>query len=307
MFHVYFVHNARGIARAFYTRLRPPRLAKRAGEYLPAFQARGAVCVCLLLASCATLPGEREDGKGEIDGDPQIVTLKQKSDQYPADARAHYELGNALYDAARYLEAIAAYAQAIESDPKFADAYTNLGLSHRQLNNRALAVENYEISLALQPDDSATLRNMIIVLRARGMPERALGYLLRLVRLHPQDSATRSDLAASLFALGRYQEASEHYRFLLELEAADLNQRFNLGFCYYIADDWDRALDAWTPIVEQNINHGPTHRGMAMAYMKKGDYDSAWKSVGECERIGFPLSVEFLSDLRNVSRRLGPH
>lgn len=245
-------------------------------------------------------------GEGGIDADSQIDTLQEKSDRYPSDARAQYELGNALYDAARYLEAIAAYARAIEADPKFADAYTNLGLTHRQLNHPALAVEHYELSLALQPDDPATLRNMIIALRAGAMPERALGYLLRLVRVHPEDAVVRSDLAASLFAFGRYQEASEHYRFLVKLEAADLNQRFNLGFCYYIADDWDKALETWTQIVERDMNHGPAHRGMAMAYMKKGEYDSAWKSVGECEHLGFPLSVEFLAELRNVSGRLAP-
>ncbi len=264
-------------------------------------------CVCVLITACGTLPGEGEEGKGEVEADPQIAGLKQKSEDDPADARAHYELGNALYDARRHLEAIAAYSRAIDADPKFADAYTNRGLAHRQLNNLALAVENYETSLSLQPDDSATLRNMIIALRAGAMPEPALEYLARLVEAHPEGTQARSDLADSLFALSRYEEAKEHYRVLVELQVAGLNQRFNLGSCYYFAQNWDKALSTWFEIVQSDPRHGPAHRGMAMAYWQKGEYDSAWKSVGECESLGISLPGEFLSELRRASGRLGPN
>lgn len=290
----------------FRAHLRSPRLAKRSGAHLLTFRFFAMLCVCVLIAACATLPKE-EAGKGEVETDPQIAALKEKSERDPTNARAHYELGNALYDARRHLEAIDAYARAIEADPRFADAYTNLGLTHRQLNNPALAIENYETSLALQPDDTATLRNMIIALRAGGMPERALSYVVRLVEVHPKDTTARSDLAASLFALSRYEEASQHYRVLLELDTADLNQRFNLGSCYYFTEDWDKAVATWAEVVRRDLNHGPAHRGMAMAYLKKGEYDSAWKSVGECERVGIPLSAEFITELRRVSGRLGPN
>ena len=304
MLSVYVDPDARGIARIFRIPLGSLRSVKRTGAHLPAFRFLAVLCVCVLIGACSTLPGEEE---GKVDADPQIAALKEKSEQDPADARAHYELGNALYDARRHLEAIDAYARAIEADPRFADAYTNLGLTHRQLNNLALAVENYETSLALQPDDTATLRNMTIALRAGGLPERALRYLVRLLEVLPEDTTARSDLADSLFALNRYEEASQHYRVLLELDKADLNQRFNLGSCYYFTEDWDKAVATWAEVVQRDLNHGPAHRGMAMAYLKKGEYDFAWKSVGECERVGIPLSAEFISELRRVSDRLGPN
>ena len=307
MLPIYFDPHTHGIARMCRRPLRPLRSAKRAGAHLLTFRLLAVVCACVLIEACGTLPGEGEKGKGEVDTDPQIAALKQNSERNAADARAHYELGNALYDARSYLEAIAAYSRAIEADPNFADAYTNLGLTYRQLDNISLALENYETSLALEPDDSATLRNMVIALRAGGMPERALSYLLRLVEAHAEDGAARSDLAESLFAVGRYVEASEHYRVLLELDPADLNRGFKLGSCYYFAEDWDKALATWAEIVQRDLNHGPAHRGMAMAYLKKGQYDSAWTSVGECERVGIALSAEFVSELRRVSGRLGPN
>lgn len=307
MLPVYLGPDTCGIARAIRTPLGPLRSAKCAGAHPPAIHLLAVLCACVLLAGCGTLPGEGEGGKGKADADAQIAALKQESEDDPADARAHYELGNALYDLRRHLEAIAAYSRAIEADPKFADAYTNRGLAHRQLNNLALAVENYETSLSLQPEDSATLRNMIIALRAGAMPEAALEYLVRLVEAHPEGMDARSDLADSLFALSRCGEAIKHYRVLVELDAADLNQRFNLGFCYYVAEDWDKALATWAEILERDQKYGPAHRGMAMAYSQKGEYDSAWKSVGECERLGISLPGEFLSELRRASGRLGPN
>ncbi len=259
-----------------------------------------------LFVGCGTLKGEPGDLEDLTPEEAEILRLQERADTEADDPRAHYELGNALYDARRYPEALEAYTHAVEADPGFADAYTNLGLTHRQLYDLEAAIENYERSLALAPGDATTLQNMVIALRAGGDLEAALRYLRRLVDLRPQDVIVRSDLAATLFSLEWYGEAAEQYLRLITLDAADMNARFNLGSCYYFLEEWEDALATWAEVVGQDRNHGPAHRGIAMAHWRLGDYDAAWRSVGECERIGVPLSSEFIAQLRTDSDRLGP-
>lgn len=268
---------------------------------LPAFLAASFLCV-----GCGTLHGEPGDVKDQRPEKREILKLRQRADTEADDPRAHYELGNALYDARRYNEALEAYTLAVEADPGFSDAYTNIGLTHRQLNDLEAAIENYERSLALAPGDATTLQNMVIALRAAGDLEAAVEYLYRLAGLRPQDVALRSDLAVTLFNLERYGEARAQFQRLMDLKPRNVDARFNLGSCYYFLDEWENALITWAELVAQDRNHGPAHRGMAMAHWRLGDYDAAWRSVGECERIGIRLSSKFIAQLQADSGRLGP-
>lgn len=268
---------------------------------LPAFLAAS-----FLFVGCGTLQGEPGDLEGLTLEEAEILRLQERAGSDPDDPRAHYELGNALYDLRRYPEALESYALAVEAAPGFADAYTNLGLTHRQLDDLDAAIKNYQHSLALAPGDATTLRNMVIAQRAAGDLEAALRYLRRLVDRRPQDVSLRLDLAATLFALERYRESAKQYLRLIELDAADVNARVDLGSCYYFLEEWENALATWAKVIGQDQNHGPAHRGMAMAHWRQGDYDAAWRSVGECERIGVALSTEFMVQLRTDSGRLGP-
>ena len=259
-----------------------------------------------LFLGCGTLQGEPGDLEDLTPEEAEILRLQERAGSDPDDPRAYYELGNAFFDLRRYPEALESYALAVEADPEFADAYTNLGLTHRQLDDLDAAIKNYQRSLALAPGDATTLRNMVIAQRAAGDLEASLRYLRRLVDGRPQDVSLRSDLAATLFALKRYREAAEQYLTLIELDAADVKAKFNLGSGYYFLEEWESALATWAKVVGQDQNHGPAHRGMAMAHWRQGDYDAAWRSVGECERIGVALSTEFMGQLRSDSGRLGP-
>lgn len=268
---------------------------------LPAFLAASFLCV-----GCGTLHGEPGDVMDLTPVEAEILRLRQRADTEVDDPRAHYELGNAFYDVRRYNEALEAYTLAVEADPGFSDAYTNLGLTHRQLDDLEAAIGNYERSLALAPGDATTLQNMVIALRAAGDPEAALKYLRRLVDLRPQDVTLRSDLAAALFNLERYRGAMAQFLTLIDLDPRGVNARYSLGSCYYFLEEWENARATWTELVARDRNHGPAHRGMAMAQWRLGDYEAAWRSVGECERIGVLLSSEFIAKLRSDSGRLGP-
>ncbi|MFD2551393.1 tetratricopeptide repeat protein [Bizionia sediminis] len=72
---------------------------------------------------------------------------------------ALFEEGNALYNAAKYEEAIAKYTAILNADKHSAELYFNLGNAHYKLNNIAPSIYYYEKALQLAPNDPDIKQN----------------------------------------------------------------------------------------------------------------------------------------------------
>jgi cytochrome c-type biogenesis protein CcmH/NrfG len=81
----------------------------------------------------------------------------------PKNARAATELGNRLYDAGRYSEAIAYYRQALASDPKNIGVSTDLATAIWYTGDPDGALKQFQQSLAIDPTHAQTLFNLGIV------------------------------------------------------------------------------------------------------------------------------------------------
>ena len=75
------------------------------------------------------------------------------------------ELGNRLYDAGRYAEAIVYYRQAFAADPKDINVSTDLGTAMWYTGDADGALAQFEQSLAIDPTHAQTLFNVGIVKR----------------------------------------------------------------------------------------------------------------------------------------------
>lgn len=81
----------------------------------------------------------------------------------PKNVRAATELGNRLYDAGRYAEAIVYYEQALALDPKNISVSTDLGTAIWYTGDADRAIAQFEKSLAIDPAHGQTLFNIGIV------------------------------------------------------------------------------------------------------------------------------------------------
>lgn len=121
-------------------------------------------------------------------------------------------------DEATYVEAEAAYREALRLDPTFVSAMTNLGNLRYRLGDEAGAVTLYERALALDPEQPEAHYNLGFIEFEKGHLTIALPFFEKAVSLDPGFADAHFNLASVLDQLGRGADARRHWQIYLELE-----------------------------------------------------------------------------------------
>src|SRR5262249_31391649 len=86
----------------------------------------------------------------------------------PKDAKAHNNIGWALYDKGKLDEAIASYRKAIALDPNYAPAHYHLANALRDKGKVDEAVSEYQNTIALDPKHAEAHCNLGYALQSQG-------------------------------------------------------------------------------------------------------------------------------------------
>jgi tetratricopeptide (TPR) repeat protein len=129
----------------------------------------------------------------------EMIVLQRVLSANPADARAHYYLGNLLYDKKRYDEAIGEWEASVKLETSFAIPWRNLGIAYfnvRKDPDKALIA--YEKALKANTADARLLYELDQLRKRTGAPapER-----LALLETHPDLVSQRDDLTVELITL----------------------------------------------------------------------------------------------------------
>ncbi|HXY55272.1 MAG TPA: tetratricopeptide repeat protein [Nitrospirota bacterium] len=142
-----------------------------------------SIVLILIAAGCTQQKQEQKGQGGFPQGAAQMVTpgdiklLEEKAKANPKNADTWAALGNALYDSARFSEAIDAYQKSLNIDPKNVDVRVDMGTCYRNIHKPELALEEYRKALKLNPNHPYAHRNSGIVLafdlndKAQGISE----------------------------------------------------------------------------------------------------------------------------------------
>jgi cytochrome c-type biogenesis protein CcmH/NrfG len=116
----------------------------------------------------------------------EIQTYKDILARDPGNLRAATQLGNMLYDAHRFAEAVPYYQQAFKLSPKDINISTDLGTSLWYSGRPDEALAQYALSLAIDPSHPQTLMNMGIVRQdGKGDPQGAIDAWETLLKTNP--------------------------------------------------------------------------------------------------------------------------
>ena len=157
------------------------------------------------------------------------ASLRRALELKPDDAEILNELGGALQGQGELQLALETYAKAIKLKPDMPGGYANLGLALFENGEFSHAIAVLRKGLEIKPLASLH-ENLALALQAQGSPDEAIEHFEKSLALAPDNIATQCNLAGALADGGQPRQAIAVYRQLLELNPNNLIAHSNLLF-----------------------------------------------------------------------------
>jgi TolB-like protein len=182
-------------------------------------------------------------------------------------------------------KALSFFQQSADRDPNFAPAYSGMADSYFNLAD-----------WACRPQEETYPKAQAAALKAAALdptladPHTALGELAfyhewnwtkadsefrRALDLGPSDAGNHTSYAIYLISTGKQQEALEQWRIARALDPVSEITGMLGSYLYYLAHEYDQAIDQGRKTLELYPRSGSAHYWMGQAYEQKGMYADA--------------------------------
>ncbi len=193
------------------------------------------------------------------------------------------------YEAAKrtndgFLAAVEYFKKATGIDPTFAQAWAGLADSYLYMSNYGMQPPEdlipkakQAVEKALRLDDrlaeAHTSRAAIWFYHLEGGDIE--GEYQRAISLNPGYSTALHWYALYLAAHGRFEESIREIKLAREIDPQSLIINANIGWCYYLAGDYDHAIEAEKKTLRMDPSFGTARGYLGQAYLEKKQYAEA--------------------------------
>ena len=201
---------------------------------------------------------------------------------YEAYLKGRYEDSKRTPDGFR--AALSFFKTATEKDPTFAAAYAGLAVTYMNLSNYQLspaaevmpqALQAAERSLQLD-DRLAEAHAALASIRFYGLERTGIeSEFLKAIALNPGYAQGLHWYALFLASQGRKEESITEIKLAREIDPRSLIINANVGWCYYLAGNYDKALEAEKETLKLDPSFGVAYGYLSQAYTEKGMYNEA--------------------------------
>ncbi|MBB6252191.1 tetratricopeptide repeat protein [Nitrospirillum iridis] len=158
-----------------------------------------------------------------------VAAFQAAVDADPRYGEALSNLGNALKAAKRLDEAVDSYRRALALFPRVAEIHTNLGTALAELSRPTEALAAYEEAVRLNPAFIGGWLNVGMGRRGVGDLDGAVEAYGRALALDPSFHRAWTALGAALYDLGRFEDAAQAAEKALALKPDSVEANWNLG------------------------------------------------------------------------------
>jgi len=214
-----------------------------------------------------------------------------------------YAEAQALANANRDEEAIAAYQRALADDPRLGRAYAGWASSVFKLGRTREAEELYQKAFALvdRMSEREKFRTFgVYYLNIARNYEKAIENFGSLAAKYPADGAAHNNLALAHFYQLQFGEARAEGKRVIEIYPRSPLYRYNYALYAMYAGDFSTANSEARKALETNPNLQKAYLAIAMAAFAGGNFDearSAYESARGAGPRGVSLAAIGLADL----------
>jgi Flp pilus assembly protein TadD len=142
---------------------------------------------------------------------------------------AYNNLGTWLSKKGQIAEAMDCFNKSLQIKPDDSDVLYNLGNAFAKLGDWDEAINNYQRALQFKPNQPDILDNLGFAFAAKKQYADAVTNFEAALKLKPDSASAHNNLATVLFIQHRFEEAARHYREALRLKPDDPRIFANLG------------------------------------------------------------------------------
>ena len=209
------------------------------------------------------------------DDDLKDEIVKIKNGKSTKDVEKLFNMGNAYDDEGNYDKAIEYYQKTIELKPDNTEVYNNMGIAYNHKGSYDKAIEYYEKAIELNPDLSEAFNNMGNAYSDKGNYDKAIECYQKVIELNPDDVDAYYNMGNAYFKKGNYNKAIECYKESIELNPDDVDAYSNMGFTYKNKGNYDKAIEYYQKAIELKPDKDEAYNNMGIAYHEKCNYDKA--------------------------------
>ena len=193
----------------------------------------------------------------------------------PNFAEAYSNLGNSLRELGDLTAAVQFYLKAIKLKPRFCDAYNNLASTHMQLGQIKQAVETYQMALVLNPKLVDAHSNLGNLYKAQGRLQAAKKCYLEAIKIRPDFAIAWSNLAGVFKEEGQISTAISYYKEAIKLCPEFADAYSNLGNAYKEDNELELAKECYTMAIKLRPDFAIAHGNLASCYYDLGQISDA--------------------------------
>jgi tetratricopeptide (TPR) repeat protein len=174
-----------------------------------------------------------------------------------SDVLNHFNRGVHFTNQRETSKAIQAYQKTLELDPKYVEAYNNLGILYQETGDWENARKAYRMALDVNPDYEKALNNLGILYYRQGKYEESLDFFQRALAVNPQNVEGHINLGVLFKKRGRLDQAMESFQRALALNPYRGEIHYNLGLVYEQAQKNRLAVEHYQAFIHLSAKTHP--------------------------------------------------
>jgi protein O-mannosyl-transferase len=198
---------------------------------------------------------------------------------------AHNNLGFYYSSKGRKAEAMDEYRLSLKINPAYEDALNNLGYALAGERNFAEAIPLYEAALRIRPKHAEVHNNLGNALSEMGRIDEAIEHYLIALQQNPEHADAHNNLGIALAMKGKLDEAIPHFQAAIRYKPDYASAHSNLGNALAAQHKIDEAIKEYQESLHLKPDDPQAHNNLGNALMELGRVEEAVKEYGEALRL----------------------
>jgi tetratricopeptide (TPR) repeat protein len=187
------------------------------------------------------------------------------------------------------------YRVALDQNPTCSQLYTNLGNIYQDRGRAAEAIDCYEHTLAIVPNNLAAIDSLGGALSKTGRYDEAMARFHEALEIKQDDWSAHNGMALALIKTGKPQESIEHFKAALAVNPNSAGLYRNLADAYLHLGKYQDAINAWEHSVELDPNRAEVHLLLSVVYAQVGQADKSRRAFERAVRLDPDLAGKYPS------------